>query len=79
VAFEPGNLIAQLLINLFEFGHSVRQEPNDSQQRFHKGRAFFAWKWPAPPSPKGTARQCFFSHFPNNLTSARAIRAHITK
>jgi hypothetical protein len=43
LAFEPGNLIAQLLIDLFEFGHSVRQEPYDSQQRFNKRRAFF-WR-----------------------------------
>src|SRR5712692_8449441 len=40
---ELGIRITQLLNGLFEFGHSVRQLPNDRQQRLHEWSAFF---WP---------------------------------
>jgi hypothetical protein len=38
---ELGILITHLLKGLFEFGHSVRELPNDRQQRLHEWSAFF--------------------------------------
>src|SRR5438552_10573865 len=40
LALEPGNLIPQLLMGLFELSDSVRQLPVDRQQRLHKWRTF---------------------------------------
>src|SRR5438046_945078 len=40
-AFQPGNLIAQLLIDSFDFGDAIRKLPQDPQQRLDQRRTLF--------------------------------------